>query len=306
MMPASRAEILAQAPLRDELVGRAVEGGDHANVHARRVGAAERSDPASFYGAQELRLNGRRQVAGLVQEKRPALRRTEVPDAVAVCPGERPAPVSEELRLGQSLRQGGAVQSQERPAPSAPSVDGVSDAFLADAGRANQDDRQIALGSPPYFGNGESKLSPSVEPRSDFFEKGFRELFENLGHHSHCTSEPHDVPGAKQGFPHAMSVDERPVRAAEITNSENASLPEDLRVPSRNALSLDPNGALGAPAHGKPSNDAIDPWAARIYPPNYRAGSGARARRTVLEPLRRIPRTRHSAPLTPKGAVGRC
>ena len=55
----------------------AVGRGDHPHVHANRLGAAQPRDLVLLQDAQQLDLRGRRQIADLVQEQRPAVGQLE-------------------------------------------------------------------------------------------------------------------------------------------------------------------------------------------------------------------------------------
>src|SRR4029453_13569073 len=77
-------------------------------------GGAGRLDLAVREHAQQLPLHAERQLADLVQEDRPAVRRLEQALAVAVRAGERAAEVPEELALEQRRRERRAVADHER------------------------------------------------------------------------------------------------------------------------------------------------------------------------------------------------
>jgi len=64
--------------------------------------------------SQELRLQGRRELADLVQEDRALIRELELPELLLDRVGERASLVPEELAFEQILGDGGAVERDER------------------------------------------------------------------------------------------------------------------------------------------------------------------------------------------------
>src|SRR5690606_39139413 len=93
--------------------------------------------------AQQLDLNGRGQLAYLVQEKRAPGRAREAPLAPRDRPGERAALVAEQLGLEDRLRDGGAIDGHEGPRrPQALAVNVASDELLASAALAEQEHRR--------------------------------------------------------------------------------------------------------------------------------------------------------------------
>ena len=92
-----------------------VGGGDHADVGADRLVAADPLELLLLQQPQHLGLRRRRHVADLVEEERAAVGLLELADAAAVGPGERALLVAEQLALEQRLGDGGAVDRQERP-----------------------------------------------------------------------------------------------------------------------------------------------------------------------------------------------
>ncbi len=93
------------------------------------------ADPADLrllQHAQELHLEGQRQLAHLVEQHRAPVRLLEEPGLVRGRPGERPAHVPEELRLEQLLGDRAAVDRHERAvAPGAHAVDRAGHDLLA-------------------------------------------------------------------------------------------------------------------------------------------------------------------------------
>ena len=88
-------------------------------------------------------------VADLVEEERAAVALLELADPLAVGPGERALLVAEQLALQQALRDGRAVDRQERlVGPLAVLVDGPGDQLLAGAALAEDQHRHVLRGDP--------------------------------------------------------------------------------------------------------------------------------------------------------------
>ncbi len=96
--------------------------------------------------AQELRLHLHRELTDLVEEHRAAVGRFEETCARAGRAGEGAFLVTEELALEQRLRNGRAVEAQERAALALRAlVNRLGEHLLADAGFAQEEDRNVAL-----------------------------------------------------------------------------------------------------------------------------------------------------------------
>ncbi len=108
-------QILAEAPCRD--LGRqvAVRRRHHAHVAGPGPRLADALVALLLKQAQQLRLQGRRQVADLVEEQRAPLGRRHPADRVAHRPGEGTADVAEQFALQQLRRQARTVDRDERP-----------------------------------------------------------------------------------------------------------------------------------------------------------------------------------------------
>ena len=91
-----------------------VGGRDHPHVGLDRLVAADPLEPLLLEHPQDLRLGQRRHVADLVEEEGAAVALLELADPLAVGPGERALLVAEQLALQQGLRDGRAVDRQER------------------------------------------------------------------------------------------------------------------------------------------------------------------------------------------------
>src|SRR5215471_20649731 len=107
-------QVRPELPLRRPGLKVAVCGGDQPYIGADRLVAANTLECLLLKDAQHLGLGGRRHVADLVEEQRATGALLELADAPAVGAGEGALLVSEQLALQQSLRDGGAVEGQER------------------------------------------------------------------------------------------------------------------------------------------------------------------------------------------------
>src|SRR5438105_2689162 len=125
-------EVLAELALVDHLLEIAVGGSDDPDVDGDRLGGADGTDLAALEGAQELDLEGRRHLADLVEQQRPARGLLEEPLLVRAGAREGALDVPEDLRLEQRFGQRSAVDGDEGPArPVAGMVDGLGDDLLA-------------------------------------------------------------------------------------------------------------------------------------------------------------------------------
>ena len=94
----------------------AIRRRDHARIDVAGARVAERHHLAVLEDAQELRLHRCGHLAHFVEEDRPAGRGLEEPALIAGRPRERPPAVAEELALEERLREGRAVDGDERGA----------------------------------------------------------------------------------------------------------------------------------------------------------------------------------------------
>src|SRR5581483_4942737 len=140
-------EVLAQDAFLEGLLQVAVRCRDDADVDRDRRRRAEALDLPLLERAEELRLEARVHLADLVEKEGAAVGLLEAADPPAVGARERALLVTEELRLEERLRHGGAVHLDERPArPLALRVDRVGDDLLAGAALALDEDRRLAAG----------------------------------------------------------------------------------------------------------------------------------------------------------------
>ena len=125
------------------LVGR----GDDAHVDFDLLRAADALEAALFQHAQQLALDGQRQLANFVEEKRAAMRQFHLADLARARAGVGAALVSEELVFDQPFGNGGAVQGHKRLLGARAEVmDGAREKFLAGAAFAQQQNRGIGGG----------------------------------------------------------------------------------------------------------------------------------------------------------------
>src|SRR5690606_15169169 len=143
-------EVLAERSLGHHLEDVLVRGRDHAAVEPDGLGAADAGDLAVLERAQQLGLEPEVELADLVEEDGPAVGLLELADVAAVRTGERALLVAEELALHELLRDGRAVDDDERagPARARPrlrvEVDGAGDELLARPALALDGDREVA------------------------------------------------------------------------------------------------------------------------------------------------------------------
>src|SRR5262249_23469970 len=124
----------------------AVRGGEEPDVDRDRPHAADGQDALRLDGAQQLGLERQRHLADLVEEQCAAGGGLEQPRLGLDRAGEGPLLVAEELAREERLGQGGAVDGEERPAPSGQPVQRLRQHLLADSGLAVDDDAEPRLG----------------------------------------------------------------------------------------------------------------------------------------------------------------
>ena len=139
-------EVLLEPRLGDHLLQIAVGRRDHAHLHALRPLGAERLEFALLQHAQQLRLDGGRHRADLVEEDRSAVGERELPALGHHRAGERAAHVAEELRFEQRLGNRRTVDLDERHvALRAAVMDGARHHLLAGSGLAGDQHRALGL-----------------------------------------------------------------------------------------------------------------------------------------------------------------
>ena len=130
----------------DFLAQLAVGGADQRNVDLDVARAAQRRHAAFLQHAQQAGLQVERHVADFIEEQGAAVRLLDLAGGPFLAgAGKGTALVTEELRLDQGFRNGGAVQRNEgRVAARAAVVEGLGQHFLAGAGFALDQDRDVA------------------------------------------------------------------------------------------------------------------------------------------------------------------
>ena len=109
--------------------------------------AADALEVLILQKAQELGLQGRRQVGDLVEENGAAVGRLEPARLVLDRAGERAAHVPEQLALEQFFGERGAIDDDERLVlAGAPSMDLAGDDVFAGAALAREQDGRVAGG----------------------------------------------------------------------------------------------------------------------------------------------------------------
>ena len=140
-------EVLAEVPFLDQLHEIGVGRGDHPDVDAARLVAADTFELAFLQGAQQLGLQTRAHGADLVQEQRAAVRLLQPSRPTGERAGERSPDVTEEFRLEQRVGNGATVDRDEPPlAARAVVVDGAGNQFLACSGLAGDENRARRAG----------------------------------------------------------------------------------------------------------------------------------------------------------------
>ena len=113
----------------------AVRGADEADVHRYGRVAAHAEDTPALDGRQQLRLQVGRQVADLVEEKRPLVGLLEQPFLILGGTREAAGTVAEQFAFEQFLGESRTVDGDERPLRArAGVVDGLRKDLLAGSG----------------------------------------------------------------------------------------------------------------------------------------------------------------------------
>ena len=142
-------EVFAEAALGHLLGQIAVGGRDDAHVDLDRALGADRIDLALLQRAQQLDLHVERQLADLVQEQGAAVGLLELAQVLVGGAGEAALFVAEQDRFDQILRDGAAVDGDERLAGAlGAAVHGAGDQFLADAALAQDQDGDRRFAPP--------------------------------------------------------------------------------------------------------------------------------------------------------------
>ena len=129
--------ILAELSACDQRPQVPVGRRDDADIHPEAAGPSHPLDLVLLQDPEKLRLDARADLADLVEEARPAVRRLEQPTLVDDRSREGASHVSEELGFQYPLGQGAAIDGHERSLGSrARGMDGPRDQLLPCAGLA--------------------------------------------------------------------------------------------------------------------------------------------------------------------------
>ncbi len=137
-------QVLAQRSLLEQAAHIAVGRGDDADVHPHRFSAPQRLHFSFLEGPQQLDLEGRGELAHLVQEQRTPVGLLKATQLACPCTGERPSHVAEQLGLEQGVGQCAAVHADEGLlAARRQIVNRVGDQLLSGAARPLDQHRRI-------------------------------------------------------------------------------------------------------------------------------------------------------------------
>ncbi|HWF84088.1 MAG TPA: hypothetical protein VG222_04555 [Vicinamibacterales bacterium] len=100
--------------LRDRLAQATIGRRDHPDIRSDGPYASESQELAFLQDTQDFRLRSGRHLADFVKKQDPARCQLNLPGLRLLCPRERPALESEQLRFQQLLRQRRAIDRDER------------------------------------------------------------------------------------------------------------------------------------------------------------------------------------------------
>src|SRR3990172_2587369 len=146
-------KVLAEAPVLHGALDVLVRRRDHAHIHGDRGGAADTVNVPLLENAKYLLLKVDPQVADLVKEQRPAVRKLELSFFNFNGPGKRSFHVAEQFALDQVLGNRRAVHGNEQALrPEAVVMDPLREEFLSRAGLAGDKDGRVArCHAPRHF-----------------------------------------------------------------------------------------------------------------------------------------------------------
>ncbi len=125
----------------------AIGGRDHAHIDLAHPLRAERPDFAFLQHAQQLHLERRRGLTDFIKEDSAAVSDLEQPDSILIGAGERALLATEQFAFQQFVGQRAAILDHERLAGTAgPIVNGARQQFLAGAGLAGDQHRNVEIG----------------------------------------------------------------------------------------------------------------------------------------------------------------
>ena len=107
-------QVFAKLPVVDHLVQITIRRRDDAHLDRARMGIAHRHDHTLLQHPQQRTLHRQGQRRDLIEKQRSTVGRLEVTDLVAIGARERAAPIPEQLRLDQRVRNRAAVDGHER------------------------------------------------------------------------------------------------------------------------------------------------------------------------------------------------
>ena len=147
-------QVVSELAVGHRLAKVAVAGGDDPNVDVDLPVAAESPDAFFLDRLEHLGLQAEREAGQFIKKKSAALGRLEQAHASRLGVGERAALVAEQFRLGETLRQRGAVNLDERPGGERPVVvQPAGDAGFAGAGFALEQHRRQVAAKPLVCGD---------------------------------------------------------------------------------------------------------------------------------------------------------
>ena len=142
-------KVVAEAPGGHFFLHVAVGGGDDADVHLDRLGAADAVDFAFLDGAQYLGLKRRRHLAYFVEQQGAAVGLLELAQAPGHGAREGPLLVAEEFGFEEGFRDGGAIHGDERGVGAlAFGMNVAGQKFLAGSGPSGDQDGGGGAGHP--------------------------------------------------------------------------------------------------------------------------------------------------------------
>src|SRR4030095_1965603 len=124
-----------------------IGGGNHPYVDFEQLVASHARELEVLQHVEELGLQGQRQLRNLVQVDRALVSVLELSGLAPVRAGERALLMAKELGLEQPMRNGRAVDRDERPsAPRRRRMQGAGDDIRADATLGSEQDRRVRVG----------------------------------------------------------------------------------------------------------------------------------------------------------------
>src|SRR5579862_4020248 len=178
-------QILAKRAFRDALAEIPIRCGDDADIDRDRLGPPDPFEGALLQHSEELRLQGGRDVADLVQKEGPAVGELELAGPARDGAGEGALLVAEQLALEQRFGERGRVHRDE----GSRAVDGAGDHFLARAALAQKQHGRVRLrgllgrlqGGGEADDDGFGGLGADRAPQGRAFQRASHRLFHERG-----------------------------------------------------------------------------------------------------------------------------